>query len=94
MSRSKNIKSVISGTTSDDQNRWMNFLQTSFSVISESFIEIEQSSFEKNFPEKNNDNMEKKAITVRSSDETKVLYKKKQYKNNKEIINDDNYRQL
>lgn len=72
----------------------MNFLRTSFSVISESFIEIEQSSFEKNFPEKNNDNMKKKAITVRSSDETKVLYKKKQYKNNKEIINDDNYRQL
>lgn len=72
----------------------MNFLRTSFSVISESFFEIEQSSFEKNFPEKNNDNMEKKAITVRSSDETKVLYKKKQYKNNKEIINDDNYRQL
>lgn len=72
----------------------MNFLRTSFSVISESFIEIEQSSFENNFPEKNNDNMEKKAITVRSSDETKVLYKKKQYKNNKEIINDDNYRQL
>lgn len=37
---------------------------------------------------------EKKAITVRSSDETKVLYNTKQYENNKEIINDDNYRQL
>lgn len=72
----------------------MNFLQTSFSVISESFIEIEQSSFEKTFQKKITIIWEKKAITVRSSDETKVLYNTKQYENNKEIINDDNYRQL
>lgn len=36
--------------------------------------------------------MEKKVIIVRFFDEIKVFYKKKQYKNNKEIINDDNYR--
>lgn len=72
----------------------MNFLQTSFSVISESFIEIEQSSFEKTFQKNIIIIWEKKAITVRSSDETKVLYNTKQYENNKEIINDDYYRQL
>lgn len=36
--------------------------------------------------------MEKKVIIVRFFDEIKVFYNMKQYENNKEIINDDNYR--